>query len=390
MNRKIKVGDFRGVSLFHSVPSLGSVGLMALILFFTLQATPARVFGSEVPSEVRAAGDLSIQIYADKVKGARSMALGEDGTVYVGTRDEGQVYALRDLDRDGMADEIKVIAEGLRLPNGVAVLGGDLYVAENSRIIRIPKASLEGRGHLDPVVIYDGFPSKIMHGWKALAAGPDGWLYFSVGVPCNICSPEAPYEGRLLRLQPQTRKLEFLAEGLRNSVGLTFHPVTHELWLTDNGRDYLGDNRPPDELNHFKVPGSHFGYPFCFGKDQRDPELGQDGGCQRQTPPEWEFPAHVAPVGLHFYEGSLLPERFRNQLLVAEHGSWNRSEPQGYRVVMIRFQKGHPVSESVVVDGWLTSEHKVLGRPVDLLELKDGSLLISDDYADRIYRLTSK
>lgn len=346
-------------------------------------------FKAKSLSYIRTPKDLRIQIFASEVPGARSMALGDDGTLFVGTRDEGKVYALKDLDGDGVSDQMQVILEGLEFPNGVAMLYGDLYVATLTGIIKVPKAALDQGGRARYEVVFEGFSPKRMHGWKALLAGDDGWLYLAIGVPCNICLPADPYEGRLIRLHPPTAQVEILAEGLRNSVGLTFEPVSKEIWLTDNGRDYLGNLSPADELNHFEVKGTHFGYPFCHGKNLKDPDLEDRAGCARQTAPAWEFGAHVAPLGLRFYQGKQLPERYQGQLFVAQHGSWNRSPPEGYRIVMIHFKEGRPVSENAVADGWLRTDGKVMGRPVDLLELGDGSMLISDDYAGMIYRLTS-
>lgn len=329
----------------------------------------------------------SIAVYSEQVPGARSMTLGDDGTVYVGTLNEGKVYALRDLDGDGRAERVNTVATGLNAPNGVAWLAGDLYIAEVSRISKI--GSIKNR--LDqtaaPSVIFAGYPSDRHHGWKYLRVGPDGKLYTAVGAPCNVCRPEKDIYATLTRLDPNGTHMEIYARGLRNSVGFDWHPETKELWLTDNGRDWLGDDRPPDELNHAPTPGLNFGFPHCFGKDLADPEFGREAPCSQFTPPAWNFPAHVAALGLRFYTGTAFPSAYRQQLFVAQHGSWNRSQPQGYRVVLVRFEGGRPVAEEAFAEGWLKADGGVTGRPVDILQMPDGALLVSDDKAGAVYRI---
>ncbi|MEN9680190.1 MAG: hypothetical protein RLZZ627_83 [Pseudomonadota bacterium] len=362
--------------------------LATLILSGCAAATASLKPGDPVP-EIHVPDGFQVTVYAGPLEDARSMALGNDGTIYIGSRDAGQVYAILDRNSDGIADEARVLVKDLVFPNGLAFLNGNLYIADMTGIRSISAEKLQSKSPVEPSTVFEGFPAKKHHGWKYLKAGPDGKLYLAVGVPCNICQPEGPYEGRLLRLDPSNPKPEVLAEGLRNSVGLTFGDH-NDLWLTENGRDWLGDALPPDELNHWVQKGTHFGYPECFGSHGIDPEFGREGVCQTRTPPAWEFPAHMAPLGLLFYQGSAFPERFRGQLLVAQHGSWNRSVPHGYRVVMLRFKKGQPVSEEIFAEGWLKADGSVMGRPVDLLELKDGSLLVSDDYSGFIYRISAK
>lgn len=361
--------------------------ITALIITGCAPATASLKPGDPV-ADIHVPEGFRISVYAGPLEDARSMALGEDGTIYIGTRDAGNIYAIRDVNGDGIADESRILVKDLVFPNGLAILKGDLYIADMTGIRRVPNAQLHSHTPVEPVTVFEGFPAKKHHGWKYLKAGSDGFLYLAVGVPCNICQPEGPYEGRLLRIDPSNPKPEILAEGLRNSVGLTFGEEG-DLWLTDNGRDWLGDTLPPDELNHWVRKGTHFGYPECFGVKGVDPDLGREGVCQQRMPPTWEFPAHMAPLGLLFYQGTSFPASYHHQLLVAQHGSWNRSERHGYRLVILKFRKGFPVSEQVFAEGWLKSDGTVMGRPVDLLELKDGSLLVSDDYSGLIYRISA-
>lgn len=339
-------------------------------------------------SGIRLPPGFVISVFSDQVPGARQMALGDDGTVYVGSLDAGKVYALTDANVDGRADPAVTVASGLNAPNGVAWLKGDLYVAEVSRIGRIGDISHHRNGPQQPATVYDGYPGDRHHGWKYLRAGPDGKLYTAVGAPCNVCQPEKDIYATLTRLDSDGKAFEIIARGLRNSVGFDWHPQSGELWLTDNGRDWLGKDRPPDELNRLTRPGLNFGFPHCFGADISDPEFGKEAPCSAFTPPAWSFPAHVAALGLRFYTGSQFPADYRNQLFVAQHGSWNRSPPQGYRVALVRFEDDRPVAETAFAEGWLRPDGKITGRPVDVLQMPDGALLVSDDQSGAIYRIT--
>lgn len=331
-----------------------------------------------------------ISIFADDVPNARSLALGGNGTVFVGTLDQGYVYAVQDTNRDGIADKRYVIDRDLNMPNGVAYKDGALYVAEVNRIIRFDNIIQ----HLDnpprPVTIYNKLPSDKHHGWKYLRFGPDNKLYTAVGAPCNICNPPKEIYASLGRLNPDGTGAEIIARGIRNTVGFDWEPVSKALYFTDNGRDYMGDDIPPEEINKWTVKGQHFGFPYCHGGDIPDPEFAGDRECKEFTPPVWKIKAHMAALGMRFYKGKQFPAAFKNQLFVAEHGSWNRTKPQGYRVALIKFSRGKPVLEQPFVSGWLTKADKVLGRPVDVLEMPDGSLLISDDKLGVIYRVTYK
>ncbi|MGZ8153324.1 MAG: PQQ-dependent sugar dehydrogenase [Methylovulum sp.] len=330
-----------------------------------------------------------VSIYADNLPNARSLALGDNGIVYVGTGREGKVYAVQDENHDGFAEQNYLIASNLNMPNGVAYKDGSLYVATINRIIRFHAISKHLANPPEPIVVYDQLPSDKHHGWKYLRFGPDNKLYTAVGAPCNICKPEQAIYTSLVRLNPDGSDFEIIASGIRNTVGFDWQPETNALFFTDNGRDYLGDDIPPDELNQWSVKGEHFGYPYCHGGDIADPEFGNDDRkCHEFKAPAWKFKAHIAPLGVRFYQGQQFPITFKNQLFVAQHGSWNRTEPQGYRVVLIKFKDGKPISEEDFISGWLAKDGSVLGRPVDILTLPDGSLLISDDKLGVIYRVS--
>lgn len=338
--------------------------------------------------QIRVPPGFHLSLFSDATPNARSLALGNDGTVYVGTLERGVVYALRDEDRDGRAERVFTLASGLQLPNGVAFRDGALYVAEVSRIIRFPDVGSRLAAPSSAEVIYDRFPTDRHHGWKYLRFGPDGKLYVPVGAPCNICKPDLPYAS-LTRMNPDGSGFEIYAVGIRNTVGFDWHPDTRELWFTENGRDWLGDDLPAEELNRAPTQGMHFGYPYCHAGDLPDPEFGKERSCKEFVPPAWKFPAHTAPLGVRFYTGNQFPEAYRKQLFVAQHGSWNRSRPQGYRIVVVSFDRnGRAVGDEVFADGWLRPDGEVLGRPVDLLQIGDGSLLVSDDHRGVIYRIS--
>lgn len=337
---------------------------------------------------IRLPRGFEISMFAEHVPGARSMALGEDGTVYLGTIDDaGKVYALRDRDGDGRAEQVWTVASGLNMPTGVAYHRGDLYVAEISRIVKFRDIAFRLDQPPPPEVIADVYPSERVHAWKVLRIGPDGKLYAPVGAPCNICRSDDPLFATMTRLDIDGKNLEIVAAGIRNTVGFDWHPITGDLYFTDNGADWLGDDKPPDELNRVTAPGQNFGYPYCHGADISDERYGDQQPCGNFVGPAWTFPPHVAPLGIRFYRGGMFPAEYRGQLFVAQHGSWNRRQPVGYRLVLVRFKDGKPISDEVFAEGWLPPEGKEWGRPVDMLELNDGSLLVSDDLVGAIYRI---
>ncbi|MGR8930887.1 MAG: PQQ-dependent sugar dehydrogenase [Gammaproteobacteria bacterium] len=327
-----------------------------------------------------------ISIFSDEVPSARQMALGERGVVFVGTRD-GHVYALQDKDGDGVAERRYTIASDLYLPNGVAYKAGALYVAEVNRIIRFDEIERRLDNPPAPTVVFDKLPSDKHHGWKYLRFGPDGRLYSSVGVPCNICKPGDPIYGTLFRINADGSGFQILADGIRNSVGFDWEPGTHHLFFNENGRDYLGDDVPPDELNQWTGSRAHYGFPSCHAGTIPDPEFADGMKCGQFKGPVWRYKAHIAPLGMQFYTGRQFPEQYYKQLFVAEHGSWNRSQPQGYQVALVKFREGEPFAEYPFVFGWLAPDGKVLGRPVDILQNHDGSLLVSDDQLGVVYKV---
>lgn len=328
----------------------------------------------------------SIDIYASNIHGARSMCLSPNGTLFVGTRDAGKVYALRDIDNDYKADSVYTLISDLYMPNGVAFRDGALYVAEVNRLLRFENIEASLSNPPEPVIVTTRFPSDGAHGWKFIAFGPDGKLYIPVGMPCNVCEPEDEVFGTITRMNPDGSDFEIFARGVRNSVGFAWHPQTSELWFTDNGRDNLGDDIPADELNYAPQAGMHFGFPYCLQGDLLDPDFGQGKDCQNYTPPAIKLGPHVAALGMRFYNGQMFPEEYRNQIFIAEHGSWNRSQPIGYRISLVRLNGNMAVSYETFADGWLESSG-AWGRPVDLLVLPDGSLLVSDDTGNMIYRI---
>ena len=332
----------------------------------------------------------SIHLYASGVPDARSIALSPSGVLYVGSRKAGTVYAAVDSDGDHRADRVATIAAGLRMPNGVAVRDGALYVAEVSRVLRYDDIDDKLEDPPEPVVITDDYPSDRRHGWKFIAFGPDGWLYVPVGAPCNACESDNPIYAAITRLRPDGSGREIYARGVRNTVGFDWKPDTEELWFTDNGRDWMGDDRPPDELNRAPRQGLHFGYPYCHGGDVPDPDLGAGSDCRAYAAPVQKLGAHVAALGMEFYTGEMFPDEYRGQIFIAEHGSWNRTEPIGYRVTVVRLDGNRAISYEVFAEGWLAGpdEDDAWGRPVDLEILADGSMLVSDDEAGAIYRIS--
>lgn len=361
----------------------GTVCALLILFFFA-----SRIEAGTLPLDtIKIPPGFTIALYTNNVPNARGMALGQDGVLFVGTRDKGDVYAVLDNDGDQRADEVLTIARGLQMPVGVAYRQGALYVSAVDRILRFDKIDARLNDVPPPVVITDRFPKETSHGWKFIAFGPDGKLYVPVGAPCNICEPDPDRYALIGRLNSDGSGFEIVARGVRNSVGFDWDPATHDLWFTENGRDYLGDNQPPDELNHAAKTGLHFGYPYCHGTTLSDPEYGHKRPCREFRAPAAELGPHVASLGMRFYTGDMFPKEYRNHIFIAEHGSWNRSEKSGYRITMVsRDEQGH-THYSVFAEGWLQGQ-RAWGRPVDALVMPDGALLVSDDVAGAIYRIS--
>lgn len=327
-----------------------------------------------------------IAVYSAQVPNAREIALGTDGTVFVGSSGAGKVYALTDTNHDGVADKVQVIASGLRNPIGVAFHDGNLYVSAISKIFVMRDIEKHLADPPTPELITDKLPDKGHHGGRFLAFGPDGKLYVPIGAPCNICNPGPDY-AKLIRMNADGSDWQNVASGIRNSVGFDWQPGTKHLWFTDNGRDMLGDDIPSDELNEITQTGQNFGYPYCHQGDVPDPEFGKGHPCREFRPPVLKLGAHVASLGMRFYEGSQFPASYRGAILVAEHGSWNRTKKSGYRVMTVRLQGSKVLSYEPLITGF-EQDQSAWGRPVDVQPLPDGSVLVSDDLAGSVYRVT--
>lgn len=361
--------------------------LIACLPLSCINFNQASVKLDRLPLEqIQLPSGFEIDLYAEGVTAARSMALGEQGTLFVGTRSAGKVYALIDSDGDQRVDQQYTIAEDLNAPNGVAFRNGALYVAEINKIWRYDNIESNLSSPPSPVSVRDDLPDDAWHGWKHIAFGPDDKLYVPVGAPCNICEREDERYASILQMNPDGSDLQVYASGVRNSVGFDWHPETQELWFTDNGRDMMGNDIPNDELNHAPKQGLHFGFPYCHAGSIPDPRFGEKRTCNEFTPPAQKLNPHGAALGLEFYEGELFPAEYRNQAFIAEHGSWNRDELIGYRLSLVRLEGNQATSFEGFAEGWI-QDGKAWGRPVDVLQLPDGSLLVSDDLANVIYRI---
>ena len=329
----------------------------------------------------------TISLYAE-VPNARSLCVSPNGTVYVGTRGD-KVYAIPDKNHDGYADSVYQIASGLHSANGVAFKDGSLFIGASSTIYRMDNIESNLANPPKPVVVYDQFPSDAHHGLRYISFGPDNKLYVGVGAPCNVCIPSKPYYGTICRINADGSGFEIYASGVRNSVGFDWQPETNNLWFTDNGRDNLGDTIPSDELNRSPQAGMNFGFPYCHQGNIPDPEYGKEKSCSDFTPPVKRLGAHVASLGMRFNKDNKFPAEYKNAIFIAEHGSWNRTIPIGYRVVVLKSDgNGNYSDPEPFAYGWLQNEKEVNGRPVDVQFLKDGSLLVSDDYNGVVYKIS--
>jgi len=363
--------------------------ILAEVILFVFLIFCAPTSGSPaLPiDQIKLPRGFKIGLFASNVPNARSMILSPKGILFVGTRRAGRVYAVLDHNHDNQSDEVVTIARELNMPNGVAFRNGSLFVAEVSRILRFDQIENRLSDPPEPAVVYDGFPRDRHHGWKFIRFGPDGMLYVPVGAPCNVCEKDDERYATIVQIRPDGTGPTIFARGVRNTVGFDWHPVTKELWFTDNGRDWMGDDLPPDELNHAPRKGLHFGFPYCHGGRVPDPKFGKKHRCNEFVPPAMELGPHVASLGMRFYAGKMFPNDYQNQIFIAEHGSWNRSVPIGYQITLVRIRENRAISYEVFADGWLHG-NQAWGRPVDVLVMPDGSLLVSDDRAGTIYRIS--
>jgi glucose/arabinose dehydrogenase len=358
------------------------IHVLALVL--ACAAAPAAAQSALALDRISLPPGFKIEILA-RLDNPREMALGSEGTLFAGSARAGNVYAI--TLRPGAPARVTTVASGLQTPMGVAFRGGALYVSATDRILRFDDIEQRLDAPPKPVLVNNSFPNSGGHGGKFIAFGPDGKLYVPSGAPCNICEPDPDRYANLTRMNPDGSALEVFARGIRNTVGFDWDPDTHELWFTDNGRDMLGDDAPPDELNHAPKAGMNFGYPYCHGGTITDPEYGRKRSCTEFTAPAQNLGPHVASLGMRFYTGTQFPAAYRKQIFIAEHGSWNRSRKIGYRVSVVRMEGGRAVSYQPFATGWLQGE-QAWGRPADVLVMPDGSLLVSDDYAGAIYRIS--
>lgn len=381
------------------------IGIFLFIQLMSCQGGQANGIGNAIPAaistdsvkaertyhldKIKLPSGFKIELYAE-IKNARQMCVSPDGTLFVGTKDKS-VYAVPDADHNGKADKIYEIASGLNSPNGVAFKNGNLYIGAISTIYRLDNIEKNLNHPGKPVVVYDKYPTDEHHGYKFIAFGPDGKLYVPVGAPCNICVPQKPIYASMTRINEDGSGFEIYAKGIRNTVGFDWDPISGNLWFTDNGRDNMGDDVPNDELNMAYKSGMNFGYPYCHQGNILDPELGKGKNCSDYDAPAQLLGAHVAALGLRFNKDNKFPQEYSHAIFIAEHGSWNRSIPVGYQVVCVKFDtNGKPQKPQVFASGWLQNVRDVSGRPVDVQFLKDGSLLVSDDYAGAIYKITYK
>ena len=386
--KKMSFADHVVAFIFVGMKNIFPFALLLFSFFcMTACATDPPAQQDELNVQIKLPKGFKISLFAENVKNARAMALGANGTIFVGSRSEGNVYALRDTNGDFKSDKMWVLESDVPSPAGVAFHNGDLYYSAVSKIfvLRDIEANLDNPPQ--PQLVTDRYPTEESHGWKFIGIGPDDKLYIPVGAPCNICKSEDSVFASITRMNLDGSGYEIFAHGIRNTVGFDWHPVTKELWFTENGRDWLGDNLPPDELNVAPQSGMHFGYPFCHGGYLKDTEFGDERACSEFTAPVQNLGPHVAALGMRFYTGNMFPAEYRNQVFIAEHGSWNRSTKIGYRVMLVKLQGNKSLGYEEFATGW-EQDGKVIGRPVDVLVLEDGSMLVSDDYAHKIYRIT--
>lgn len=370
--------------------------LTCFLIFASKCRVNPPIFGSKVTdttlSKIKLPDNFSIEIYASKIKNARAMSWGKDQVLFVGSRDEGALYAVTDPNKDGIADEVITIATKLHMPTGVTYKDGNLYVSEINRILVFKDIDNTYKSNPKPEILPYELPNEEHHGWKYLKFGPDGKLYVPVGAPCNICeSPQDERFATIMRMDPDGKNAEIYARGVRNSVGFDWSPIDKTLYFTDNGRDWMGDDIPFCELNHAPTANMNFGYPYCHSGLYMDTDIKTTKTCDDFTKPLQNLGPHVAPLGMIFYTGEQFPAIYKNAILIAEHGSWNRNEPLGYRISMVKLdENGASKGYEIFASGWLEDGGKRWGRPADIIMHPDGSILVSDDFGDAIYKISYK
>src|SRR5262245_52192467 len=344
---------------------------------------------NEIPiDKIKVPPGFKVEVWAHGMPGVRMMTRGPKGTIYAGTRIIGRVYEIKDK---GATREHRILAEKLVQPNGVAFLGNSLYVMAINRVFRYD--GIEDNPNVKPVELTEAFklPPDVHHNWKFIAFGPDNRLYVQVGAPCNICEPSDQH-AQIRRYVADGSNMEVIARGVRNTVGFDFHPQTGELWFTDNGRDWQAEDGPPDELNRLSKPGEFFGFPYCHGFGIPDMDIKKKDPCKGVTMPVASMGPHAAALGMRFYTGDMFPKEYKNSIFVARHGSWNRSQLFGFDVANVRATAdGKNAKVTPFMTGFMDGkENKFWGRPADVMQLPDGSLLVADDQMGAIYRVTYK
>lgn len=340
---------------------------------------------ADMMKKIKLQPGFKIEVYASGVLAARQMAWGDKGTLFVGSFGLGNVYAITEK---GGKKEVKTVLKGMKMPTGIAFLDGALYVVDIDKLYKYENAE----ANLDNLgagkVVYDDMPSYAAHGWKYLAVDKDGWFYIPFGPPFNIGLPPTSLS-QIRRVDPKTGNAELVALGVRNSVGGDVDPRSGKYWFTENARDWMGDNLPSDKLNMISKMGEHFGYPYCHQGDLPDPKFAMGHKCSEFTPPVLNLGYHVAPLGMKFYTGSQFPAEYKNNILIAEHGSWNRHKYQGALISRVVVgPDGKNPKKTVFASGWVEGDQKYLGRPADIVLARDGSILIADDWAGAIYRIS--
>jgi glucose/arabinose dehydrogenase len=338
----------------------------------------------DIAGKLKLQKGFNIEVYASGVANARSMRQGDKGTIFVGSRLQDKVHAI--VEKGGKR-EVKVIASGLHRPNGLAIKDGTLYIAELSKISKIEKIEDNLDNPPKPTMVYDNLPKDEPHGWKFIAIGPDNKLYIPVGAPCNICEPPDTH-AQIRRINLDGSGMEVVARGVRNTVGFDWHPVSKELYFTDNGRDWVAEDVPEDELNRVTKVGQHFGFPFCHQGDFLDPEFGWGKSCDSTEKPVMKTGPHSASLGMRFYTGGNFPAKYKNAIFFARHGSWNRTKKVGGDIVAVFLNKDGTVKGTEVFITGFLENNSYIGRPVDVLFAKDGSMLISDDFNGAVWRVT--